>query len=181
MGRVQIGLGDERFARDDEVRRRFRALFAREVELVAAGGDDRDAVEYAKSIQPLLRRADVAEDGLERARAALEKAGEARSRDVAAIVARERESMMGYVSRLDELDQNARVLLGEMAMHNLELVRKRLKNVVQRADVGIVQHAWELREDQMHRLRQLQRERAREERYLNDELREVLDDAEDVP
>lgn len=89
--------------------------------------------------------------------------------------------MEGYVSHLDELDRSARVLLGEMAMENLELVRKRLKNVVQRADVGIVQHAWELREDQMHRLRQLQRERAREESFLNDELREVLDDAEELP
>ena len=180
IGRVQIGLGDERFRHDDDVRRRFRALFAREVALVASG-TDRDAADYARTIQPLLQRADAAEDGLERARAALEAAGEARSRDVAATVAQERDLMNGYVSHLDELDQSARVLLGEMAMENLELVRKRLKNVVQRADVGIVQQAWELREDQMHRLRQLQRERAREESFLNDELREVLDDAEELP
>jgi hypothetical protein len=44
-----------------------------------------------------------------------------------------------------------------------------------------VQHAWEIREEQMSRVRDLQRERAREERFLNDELREVLDDAEDTP
>jgi hypothetical protein len=48
-----------------------------------------------------------------------------------------------------------------------------------RADVGIVQQAWELREEQMRRVRNLQRERAREEQDLNDELQEVLDDAED--
>lgn len=180
IGRVQIGLGDERFSEDDTVRRRFRELFAREVAL-AASGADRDAADYARGIQPLLQRADAVEDRIERARAALEAAGEARSRDVAATVAQERELMEGYVSHLDELDRSARVLLGEMAMENLELVRKRLKNVVQRADVGIVQHAWELREDQMHRLRQLQRERAREESFLNDELREVLDDAEELP
>ena len=65
-------------------------------------------------------------------------------------------------------------------MKNFSLVRDRLKSVVLRADVGIVQQAWELREEQMRRVRNLQRERAREEQNLNDELQEVLDDAEDT-
>jgi hypothetical protein len=64
-------------------------------------------------------------------------------------------------------------------MKNFGLVRDRLKSVVLRAAVGIVQQAWEVREDQRRRLRSLQRERAREEQNLNDELREVIDDAED--
>jgi len=42
-----------------------------------------------------------------------------------------------------------------------------------------VQEAWEVREEQALRVRNLQRERAREEQTLNDELREVLDDAEE--
>jgi hypothetical protein len=45
--------------------------------------------------------------------------------------------------------------------------------------VGIVQEAWEEREEQGLRVRQLQRERAHEEQMLNDELREVLEDAEE--
>lgn len=62
-------------------------------------------------------------------------------------------------------------------MKNFALVRDRLKSVVLRADVGIVQEAWEVREEQRVRVRNLQRERSREENSLNDELREVLDDA----
>jgi hypothetical protein len=77
------------------------------------------------------------------------------------------------------LDQQARVLVGEVAMKNFGLVRDRLKSIVLRADTGIVQQAWELREEQRIRVNNLQRERAREEQNLNDELREVLDDAED--
>lgn len=179
LGRVQIGLGDERFAEDDAVRGKFRELFAREIALVTAGGDSRDAADYARSIEPLLKRIDQAETSLERSRTSLEVASESRSKDMTALVEQERGLIEQYAGQLEVLDQNARVLLGEMAMQNLELVRQRLKSVVQRADVGIVQHAWELREEHMHRVRQLQRERAREERYLNDELREVLDDAED--
>jgi TolA-binding protein len=181
IGKVQVGLGDERFREDDRVRRRFRELFAREVALVAVGGDTEDAVAYARAIAPVLARADRAEDALERSRAELESEAELGARDVAALVAREAEAMTGYAARLEELDQSARVLVGEVAMHSLERVRERLKSVVLRADVGLVQHAWEIREEQMSRVRNLQRERAREERFLNDELREVLDDVEDTP
>ncbi len=180
IGRVQIGLGDERFAEDDRVRRRFRELFAREVALVAAGGDRPDAVAYARAITPLLTRADRAEDALERARAELEADAALGAREVSVLVEREAEAMAGYAARLEALDQSSRILVGEVAMKSLERVQERLKSVVLRADVGLVQHAWEVREEQMRRVRDLQRERAREERFLNDELREVLDDAEDV-
>ena len=62
---------------------------------------------------------------------------------------------------------------------NFARVEARLRDVVMRADVGIVQKAWEIREEQRMRLQDLQRERAREEAFINDELREVLDDAEE--
>jgi len=62
-------------------------------------------------------------------------------------------------------------------MKNFALVRDRLKSIILRADTGIVQQAWELREEQLSRVRTLQRERAREDQNLSDELREVLDDA----
>ena len=84
-----------------------------------------------------------------------------------------------YAQNLDGLDQQARLLVGEIAMKNFGLVRDRLKSIVLRADTGIVQEAWEVREEQALRVRNLQRERAREEQTLNDELREVLDDAEE--
>jgi hypothetical protein len=71
------------------------------------------------------------------------------------------------------------VLIGEVAFKNFARVRDRLKSVVLRADVGIVQEAWESREEQRVRVRNLLRERSREEQNLNDELREVLEDAED--
>ncbi len=181
IGRAQAGFGDERFVEDDQVRERFRELFSREVALVAAGGDDSSAVEYARSIQPLLARADRVTNQLTASRNALESDAAHRGTDVEKVVDQEAQAIEAYAHRLDELDQTARVLVGEVAMQNFRLVRDRLKSVVMRADVGIVQHAWELREEQQSRVRELQRERAREERFLNDELREVIDDAEALP
>ena len=48
------------------------------------------------------------------------------------------------------------------------------------ADVGITEEAWEVREEQRTRVRNLQVERAREDRLLKEELNEVLDDSGDA-
>jgi len=180
MGRAQIGFGDQRYVEDDKVRARFREVFAEEVSLVAAGQDESGAAEYARNIQPLLGRADTIEARLTSRRTELESEATVAAEKMLHVVSTEAANIESGADRLDSLDQQARLLVGEVAMRNFGLVRDRLKSVVLRADVGIVQQAWELREEQMRRVRNLQRERAREEQNLNDELQEVLDDAEDT-
>ena len=177
LGRAQIGFGDQRYVEDDQVRRRFRQLFAREVQLVASGQDSGGAQDYARSIQSVLSRADSAEDRLEQEKTRLEGEAESRAATIRKAVAQEQANIDKFADDLDGLDQQARLLVGEVAMRNFALVRDRLKSIVLRSDVGIVQQAWEVREEQRHRVLNLQRERAREEQNLNDELREVLDDA----
>jgi tetratricopeptide (TPR) repeat protein len=180
LGRVQIGFGDQRYVDDDQVRERFKFVFQREVELAAAGHDNASAAEFARDIQGLLARANGAEARLSALRRQMEERSQRDAIELQGLVDREAQNLELYVERLDTLDQQARLLVGEVAMRNFALVRDRLKGIVLRADVGIVQQAWELREEQRDRVRDLQRERAREESILNDELQEVLDDAEDV-
>lgn len=180
MGRAQIGFGDQRYVEDDEVRARFKEVFAEEVSLVASGQDEAGAAEYARNIQPMLSRADTIEARLTSRRTELEAEAARSAERMLLVVSTEAGKVEAAADRLDSLDQQARLLVGEVAMRNFGLVRDRLKSVVLRADVGIVQQAWELREEQMRRVRNLQRERAREEQNLNDELQEVLDDAEDT-
>ncbi|HEY0467795.1 MAG TPA: tetratricopeptide repeat protein, partial [Polyangiaceae bacterium] len=179
MGKAQIGFGDQRYIDDQDVRKRFRELLAREVALLAAGQDSSDAASYAKSIQPLLVRADNDDAALEVQRAKYEQQAIEQANGLRDKISQEIALIEGYAQNLDGLDQQARLLVGEIAMKNFSLVRDRLKSIVLRADVGIVQEAWEVREEQALRVRNLQRERAREEQTLNDELREVLDDAEE--
>jgi len=179
MGRVQSGFGDQRYADDDSVRRRFREVFAREVALSAAGQDSGDAADYARNIQPLLARADVIDLRLETMRAELEKRALAQAEILKRKIADELVLVEARAADLDRVDQEARVVVGEVAMRSFAAVRDRLKGIVLRSDTGIVQEAWEEREEQRLRVRNLQRERAREEQMLNDELREVLEDAEE--
>jgi tetratricopeptide (TPR) repeat protein len=179
MGKAQIGFGDQRYVDDQELRARFRTLFAREVALSAAGQDSSDSASYAKSIQPLLARADTVENALDAQRSRYEQQALEQANGLRDKISEEVGLIETYAQNLDGLDQQARLLVGEIAMKNFGLVRDRLKSIVLRADVGIVQEAWEVREEQALRVRNLQRERAREEQTLNDELREVLDDAEE--
>jgi tetratricopeptide (TPR) repeat protein len=177
MGRVQIGFGDQRYVDDDETRQRFRELLGREVQLSASGQADSDSVAYARTIDALLTKADAVDSRLDGMRRDLEEKVRGGAAELQHQVDTEAENLRAYADSLDTLDQNARLLVGEVAMKNFGLVRDRLKSIILRADVGIVQQAWETREEQRFRVRDLQRERAREEQNLNDELREVLDDA----
>jgi tetratricopeptide (TPR) repeat protein len=179
LGKVQVGLGDERFAEDDRARQRFTELFAKEVGWVAGGQDSEDANAYARAIQPLLARIQQLESDLIPLRAELEATASQRAQRIRDRIAREVADLESYAARLDTLDQEARLLVGNVAMENFTKVRDRLKRIVLRADVGIVQEAWEVREEERIRVRNLLRERTREDRKLNDELREVLDDAEE--
>jgi tetratricopeptide (TPR) repeat protein len=178
-GRVQVGIGDQRFRQDDQVRRRFRQVMSEEVELLAAGRGDDDSLDYARAAVPTLRDIHALELTLDEAIAAIESEVALGAEDLRRLSSDEAERIAEYTRTLDTLDQDARLLVGEVAMKNFANVRERLKNIVLRADVGIVQQAWEMREEQQVRLRGLQRQRAIEEQNLEDELREVADDTGD--
>ncbi len=179
VGKAQIGFGDQRYVDDQDLRQRFRELFAREVALAAAGQDSSDAAAYARAIQPILSRADTDDSALDAQRQKWEGQALEQGNALRGKIEQELALVESYAQNLDGLDQQARLLVGEIAMKNFGLVRDRLKSIVLRADTGIVQQAWEVREEQALRVRNLQRERAREEQTLNDELREVLDDGEE--
>ncbi len=180
IGRVQSGFGDERFQEDERVRLSFRELFGKEVQLSQASGESSE-VKYAQSILPILSRMTKVEAKLDSYVKQLDAAVFSQSEEVKGVLSEESRAIEMYASRLDTMDQHARLLVGEVAKQNFVRARDRLKDVVMRADVGLVQQAWEVREEQKHRVFDLLRERAQEDRLINDELREVLDDAEDAP
>lgn len=181
-GRVQIGLGDSRYIEDAEARQRFAQLLADEVAAVAnAGTASEEARRYANDSREVLAQIATTETQLGQIIAGFDQQSHSGARRMLDEVAKESTLIEVGAQRLDELDQLARLVVGQAAMANFIEVRDRLKSIVLRADVGIVQEAWELREEQRTRVLNLQRERAREEQSLNDELREVLDDAEVAP
>jgi tetratricopeptide (TPR) repeat protein len=176
MSRTQVGFGDQRFIEDAEVRVAFRRVLAQETRLAAAGAAGRGAVGYAQRIDPVLQQADAADARLEAAFADLEARVGKKTGELKAMLDSEMGKLAEYNRTLEGLDSEGRLVVGQVAMRNFQLVRDRLKNIVLRADVGVTEEAWELREEQLTRVRNLQLERSRSEQQLNEELREVLDD-----
>jgi tetratricopeptide (TPR) repeat protein len=180
-GRVTAGFGDQRFVEDEKVRDRYRAVLRKELELAAGGAAGGDLRAYATKALPIAKQADDADAQINAVKGELDTEIERRTGLVVQEVDAENQNLVKYQVELETLDGEARVLVGEVMMRNFGFVRDRLKSMILRADVGITQQAWEVREDQITRVRTLQRERAREERILREELNEVLDDAGEAP
>jgi tetratricopeptide (TPR) repeat protein len=178
-GRVQVGFGDQRFVEDAEVRRAYREALGNEVRLSASGAAGARLQGYAQRLVPLLQQADDADAKVDAALATLAVEVNKKTEQARDTVQRETSAVVGYTIQLDKLDGEARRVVGEVAMRNFGFVRDRLRNIVLRADVGITEEAWEVREEQQTRVRSLQVERAREDRLLKEELNEVLDDSGD--
>ncbi len=180
VSRMQVGFGDQRFVEDADARAAFRRVLTEETRLAAAGAGGKEAVGYAQRITPVLQEAEAADSRLEALFADVEARVEKRATELRATLDSEVGKLGEYTRTLEGLDSEGRLVVGQVAMRNFQLVRDRLRNIVLRADVGVTEEAWELREEQLTRVRNLQLERSRSEQQLNEELREVLDDMGEV-
>ncbi len=179
VGRAQIGLGDARYQNDAVARQQFRDLLDREVQLASAGQAGGGGQKFAQRIAPILAQARAQEDQLTAAFQQLDAQVGARTAELKGKIATEAANIRGYEVTLGKYDGEARDLVGHVAERNFKLVRDKLRNIVLRADVGITEQAWEVREEELERVHNLQSERSREEQLLDEELREVLDDTSD--
>lgn len=176
-GRMQVGFGDQRFVEDAQVRIAYRDAIIREVQLAMGGAGGAALADYARRAAPILREAEDGDTRVLSALTALEQEVARRTDEVRVIMERETVAMVGYEVELEKLDRESRAVVGEVARRNFGIVRDRLRNIVLRADVGITEQAWEVREEQLTRVRSLRVERSREEKLLKEELDEVLEDS----
>lgn len=179
-GKVQVGFGDSRFVEDGQVRDAYKRALWEEVQLAERGGGGSQLASYAGRVSGVLRKADDADGRLGNALGRIESAVEDKARGLRAIVQRETGNIVDYSLHLEELDGEARMAVGEVAMRNFGRVRERLRDIVLRADVGITEESWELREEQQTRVTRLKVEKSRAEQRLQEELDEVLDDSGDA-
>lgn len=176
MGRAQIGLGDSRYQNDAAARDQFRDLLEREVQLAAGGAANGSAQRFAGQASPVLAEARQYESQLVSELQQLDSQVAQRAGELQAKIEAERVNVAKYQQQLDGLDDEARDLVGHVAERNFGLVRDKLRNIVLRADVGITEQAWEVREEELDRVQSLETERARQEQLLDEELKEVRDD-----
>lgn len=163
-GRSQIGLGDDRSQQDANLR-------ARSAEVL-----ERDATGATGEVAAMLLSLRNDEIRLNALLAGYEERVRVRAESLRVEVEQEKARVAAYGQRLAALDEEAHDVVGLVLRRNLYAVRDRLASYVLRADVGLTQQAWEVREEEMYRVRTLQSERSKQEQLLDEELHEVLDD-----
>ncbi len=171
IGRLQVGVGDARYRRDDRLRAEYNALVERERQLMAAEGIRRDP-----DIERLFGRVVALEARLDAHDQRVDAVLSERVSEMRRVVEEERNKLAGYREALGSLTAEAEDVVGTVAFMNFDGVRRRFYDLVLRADVGRIDVAWARREEHRMRIDMLTRERARELQAIDDEFREVMDE-----
>jgi TolA-binding protein len=171
--RVQVGIGDDRYQRDAELREQYARLVARERELLRAqgGGSNNGA-----RIDAALAKATRIEAMLDEKDRLIDEVVDERTAEIKRQVDEETVNVEGYRQRLAALEGESVDVIGTITYLNFGQIRQRFYDLVLRADVGRIDVAWAQREEHRMRTELLTRERTREMRALDDEFREIMDD-----
>lgn len=167
VGRLHVGVGDDRYRGDDEQREKFNAAVQRERELAGSAGASYDGS---------YRRIDTLEQKLDVRDAELSSVVDKRVADMMAVVEEETANLARYRASLRSLEGEAVDVVGAVTYLNFNHIHDRFYDLVLRADVGRIDVAWARREDHRLRIDALTRERARELQALDDEFRDVMDE-----
>jgi len=171
QGRTQIGPGDPRYVHDVEVRAQHRDLVEREATMLRAqgrmpGGGD-----------ALLARVDTLERAVAEFDGRVNALVDQRSESIRAQVREEERRVAGYRARLESLENESAQVVGNLILRQFRDIQVQFYQIVMRADLGLVDVAWEQREEHNNRARMLAEEQNREINALNDEYREVTEGA----
>ena len=171
QGRTQIGPGDPRYVHDVEVRAQHRDLVEREATMLRAQGRMPGGADALLARVDTLERAVADFDG--RVNALVDQ----RSERIRVQVREEERRVAGYRARLESLENESAQVVGNLILRQFRDIQVQFYQIVMRADLGLVDVAWEQREEHNNRARMLAEEQNREINALNDEYREVTEGA----
>jgi chromosome segregation ATPase len=165
--RLQVGVGDARYARDDQVRDRYNQLVMREHALNPS---------RSETTEQMLRRLGTVENQIAGRDAEIDRMVTERVTVMQRDLGVENTNVEGYRSRLAELETEAEDVIGGVTSANFASVRSRFYDLVLRADVGNIDVSWADREEHRQRVELLTRQRSTEIRALDDEFKEIMDE-----
>ncbi len=169
-GRIQVGVGDGNYLRDDQLRDEHKQLVARERQLIASLGG-----RATPGLDAMFQRLDTVELSLDTHDKQVDQVVEERAQDMQKVLDEEGGKLVGYQQKLGELDTETEDVVGGIAYGNYQQVQKRFYDLVLKADVGIIDVGWAEKEEHSTRVDMLTRERTRALQALDDEFSEIMD------
>ncbi len=170
-GRAQIGPGDPRFAHDVVVRQQVRDVVGREAAALRAAG------RMPTEADGLLVRLDGIDRLIGDFDGRVNVQVDQRIQAIQAQVREEQARVAGYRERLAALEGESSEVVGNLILQQFRNVQVHFYQIVMRSDLGLVDVAWEQREEHNNRNRMLAEEETREISSLNDEFSEVTEGA----
>ena len=170
--RIQVGVGDARYERHDQLRRQHAQLAT---QVVARIGPNNAA------LANLFGRVDRVDGQLDQRESEIMTIVEERTADIRRQLEEESGRIAGYRAALTQLEQETEEVVGAVTHANFRQVQTRFYDLVLRADVGRIDVAWARREEHRMRIEMLTRDRASEMRTLDDEFREIMDETTGAP
>lgn len=171
QGRTQIGPGDPRYVHDVELRAQHADLVNREATMLRAQG------RMPAGGDALLSRIDTLERSVNEFDGRVNALVDQRSEGIRTQVREEEGRVAGYRARLEALEGESAQVVGNLILRQFRDIQVQFYQIVMRADLGLVDVAWEQREEHNNRARMLAEEQNREINALNDEYREVTEGA----
>jgi tetratricopeptide (TPR) repeat protein len=171
----QITLTSEEEAAEDQIRARYAATLDKEREILAGSGTLEAAAERQR-VEVVREREKVAgfHAELERFEHHLNEMVGGEANSVRLGVMRERDVLERHRDAIARVRAEAERVIGEVAAGSLRDVKTRFDNIVLRADVGIVDVAWALKEVQTHEISRRVSDQRRELQVLDEEFSDVL-------
>ncbi|MCO4760899.1 MAG: tetratricopeptide repeat protein [Myxococcales bacterium] len=182
LGATAVGAGDKVSADESRVRGTLLALQRMEQALYAgalmAQHKHTDIVSRMRTVRSKL------ESGLltiNRLYAGLGKRVAKRTQKVQRVLRREKSNIANYKVRMNQYEHASRRLARTVGYTLIRRAQTRLADVVLEADLGLVDVAWQRKQDKAKRVRDLQGERNRKVMSLQKTLESLTDDEEDEP
>jgi len=172
-GRMQVGVGDQDSVHEEELRKEYADLVARERQILVSLGAQPDP-----QVDAAFRRLSVVEGTLDQHDREVDAIVTERVMEMRKVLGEEGAKLTGYRTQLTGLESQSEEVVGGIALMNFRAVRQRFYDLVLRADVGIIDVSWAVREEHRTRGETLSRERARALQALEDEYKDIMDQQE---
>jgi tetratricopeptide (TPR) repeat protein len=166
--RYQIGVGDNLDQSDAQLREKVRKIGAKERELLRSRGG-----QAGNRLDGVIGTIEETEQTIADFRVAAEKEADRQIEDIRRQIRAEREHVKEYRTELSALNGEAEEVVGGVTFENFSNVRKRFHNLILKADVGVIDVAWERKEEHKDRGSTFNKDRLAEIQNLDREFEEV--------
>lgn len=171
-----ITVGSTNQSQEETVRQRYAESLAREQELLSAAANSVGA-DAKRWIDVITQQRDTISQyhvELTAFRAHLEELVARQSNEIRAVLLREQQALNSFGDTASVVRTDARRVVGEIAIGELQAVDEKFRDIVLRGDVGVIDVAWALKEGQTAAITERVTEQRESLELLDREFKDVV-------